>query len=98
MAGKMIHAYWREAGKNKYLSNLGQGGRIGKGRVPAEAVELAVYTANKCGFREVGLDIIPHGGKYYVIEANMKFGTEGLEHAGISLDEVRARMIREGLI
>lgn len=98
MAGTMIHAYWREAGEENFLSNLAQGGRIGKAKVPAEALELAVYTARKCGFLEVGLDIISHGGAYYVIEANMKFGTEGLEHAGINLNVVRARMVREGII
>ena len=98
IAGRKIHAYWREAGEETFLSNLSQGGRICSDEVPAEAVELAVSTAKKCGFHEVGLDMIRFEGRYYVIEANMKFGTLGLEQAGISLDEERARMIREGLI
>jgi ribosomal protein S6--L-glutamate ligase len=66
--------------------------------VPEEVLELARTTAVQCGFDEVGLDIIRGKDDYYVLEANMVFGTKGLEKAGLELHQVRRDMLLKGLI
>jgi ribosomal protein S6--L-glutamate ligase len=66
--------------------------------VPEEVLELAKTVAVQCGFDEVGLDIIRGKQSYYVLEANMAFGTKGLEQAGLELHQVRRDMLLKGLI
>ena len=54
--------------------------------------------AVKCGFDEVGIDIIQNKDRCYVLEANMTFGTKGLEESGMSLSQIRCDMLLQGLI
>ncbi|MBW2368729.1 MAG: RimK family alpha-L-glutamate ligase [Deltaproteobacteria bacterium] len=79
----VVHAYWRIAGERDFRTNLARGGRISLDSVPPEALELALETARKCRWNDVGIDIICRDGCYYVLEANMKYGKEGFREAGI---------------
>ncbi len=96
--GHIISAYWLEAGENSFLTNLYQGGAVSSRPVPEMILEMAATVAVKCGFDEVGLDIIQDRDTCYVLEANMTFGTEGLEKKGINLAQVRCDMLLKGLI
>ena len=96
--GHIVKAYWLESSEESFLTNLHQGGSISDKPVPEKVLEMARTVAVKCGFDEVGLDIIRKGDAYYVLEANMTFGTQGLEANGIELSQVRRDMLLKGLI
>lgn len=96
--GHIIKAYWLEAGEESFLTNLHQGGNISRKPVPENILEMARMVAVKCGFDEVGLDIIQNGDTCYVLEANMAFGTKGLEESGMNLSQIRCDMLLKGLI
>ena len=55
---------------------------------------LAQECARKCNFNDVGLDLLKSDGEWYVIEANMQYGREGLKKKNMVLKEV----IREKLL
>ncbi len=83
-----ILAYWRERASENFKTNLSQGGKICFEDIPSEGVDLAQETAKKCKFDDVGIDLIRSGGKWYVIEANMKYGRKGLKMRGLDLKEI----------
>ncbi len=95
---KVVHAYWRIAPCNEFRSNIALGGSIHLENVPAGALNLALYTARKCRWDDVGIDVLPHDGKFYVLEGNMKYGRQGFEAAGIDYVEMMERMIDKGEI
>jgi ribosomal protein S6--L-glutamate ligase len=66
--------------------------------VPQAALDLALDTARKCQWDDVGIDIISHQGKLYVLEANMKYGKEGFRKAGIDYIRLMESMIEDGFI
>lgn len=51
--------------------------------LPDAALALALKTAAACGWDDVGIDIIQSEAGFYVIEGNMKYGTQGFKKAGI---------------
>jgi ribosomal protein S6--L-glutamate ligase len=96
--GKPIHAYWRLAPGHDFRTNLALGGRIGLEPVPDQAVALALTAARSCGFDDVGIDILPYGGQFYLLEANMKYGLEGFRQAGIDYIGLMEELIAAGEI
>ena len=62
--------------------------------IPQDVLELAQEGARKCNFNDVGLDLLQSNGAWYVIEANMQYGREGLKKKNMVLKEV----IREKLL
>jgi ribosomal protein S6--L-glutamate ligase len=91
---RIVHAYWRIASQNEFRSNLAQGGSLCLDAVPQEALELALNTACSCRWDDVGIDICRHAGRYYVFEANMKYGKEGFRRAGIDYTQLMEAMIQ----
>ncbi len=91
-----ILAYWRIAKKGQFKTNLSQGGRIDFKDIPKEAVDLAGQAAIKCRFNDVGLDLIRSKGKWYVIEANMKYGRKGLKLKGLDIKDILRKMLLTG--
>ena len=59
---------------------------------------MARTAARACGWDDVGVDICCHGGCYYVLEANMKYGREGFRAAGLDYTAIMERMIDDGEI
>ena len=90
---KMVHAYWRVAPEGDFRSNIAAGGTIELDAVPQPAIELALDTARRCQWDDVGLDICQFGGQYWVLEANMKYGKEGFRAAGIDYVHLMETMI-----
>jgi len=90
---RAVHAYWRIAPSGDFRNNLAVGGTISRDPVPEEAVFLALTTAAQCGWNDVGLDLIAYQGKYFILEANMKYGREGLARAGIDYYALMEEMI-----
>ncbi len=90
---RIIHAYWRIAPQNDYRSNLAVGGRISLETVPEGARSLALQVAQACCWDDVGIDICEYQGRYFVLEANMKYGKEGFREAGLDYTQLMESMI-----
>lgn len=90
---RVVHAYWRIAPLNEYRSNIALGGKVSLDVVPREAIDLALHTARCCRWDDVGIDICNYNGRYYVFEANMKYGKEGFRQAGIDYTNLMEKMI-----
>lgn len=91
---KVVHAYWRIAPENDFRSNIAVGGTVGMDTVPAQALDLALHTARICRWDDVGIDICRYQNKFFVLEANMKYGKEGFRQAGIDYVGMMEEMIR----
>ena len=95
---RVVHAYWRIAPSGDFRTNVAVGGNVSLEPVPAAALQLALETARNCRWDDVGIDICHSNGKYYVIEANMKYGKEGFRQAGIDYFQMMESMIENGQI
>jgi ribosomal protein S6--L-glutamate ligase len=95
---RVIHAYWRVAPAGDFRTNVSVGGAGSLDPVPPAAMDLAVDTACRCGWDDVGIDICRYQGNYFVLEANMKYGKEGFRAAGIDYNHLMERMIADGEI
>lgn len=91
---KPILAYWRERAPENFKTNIFQGGSIRFQNVPEDVPKSARDLARRCRFNDVGLDFIQVNGKWYLIEANMKYGRKGLKMKGMNIKEI----IREELL
>ncbi|MBI5579881.1 MAG: RimK family alpha-L-glutamate ligase [Deltaproteobacteria bacterium] len=95
---RIVHAYWRVAARMDFRTNIAAGGTVCLDPVPDEARELALRTAQACGWDDVGIDICRSGGELFVLEANMKYGREGFRQAGIDYVNLMETMIENGEI
>lgn len=95
---QVVHAYWRVAAAGEFRTNIAQGASVSLEPVPEPALKLALRTASSCGWDDVGIDVCVHDGRYYVLEANMKYGREGFRSAGIDYDRLMEKMIENGQI
>ena len=95
---EVAHAYWRIAAEGEFRSNVATGARISLEPVPEEACALALHAAKACRWNDVGIDICSHKGKFFVLEANMKYGKEGFRAAGINYAYMMAHKIATGAI
>ncbi len=98
IGNRAVHAYWRIAPPGEFRSNIAVGATVSLDQVPEKAVDLAIYAARLCRWDDVGIDICIHNGKYYVLEANMKYGKEGFRTAGIDYIKLMETMIENGEI
>ncbi len=96
--GRIIHAYWRVARPGEFRTNVSQGATISFDNIPEEGLALAQNTARLCQMDDVGLDICFSNGRYWVLEANMKYGLEGFRQAGIDFFKLIDEMIENGEI
>ena len=81
-------AYWRIRSEGDFRTNLSQGGTISFEQVPGVGVQVARDSALKCKFNDVGIDLINSQNRWYVIEANMKYGRKGLRMKGLDLKQI----------
>jgi ribosomal protein S6--L-glutamate ligase len=93
IGNKIRLAYWRISPPGDFRSNLSQGGRISFDPLPQKALDLALFTASKCGWDDVGIDIVEQDNQFYVLEGNMKYGTKGFCKAGVNYKEMLSRLI-----
>ena len=93
VGNRIVHAYWRIAPPDEFRSNLAVGGTVSLEAVPQAAIDLALHTARRCQWNDVGIDICQNEGHYYVLEANMKYGKEGFRQAGIDYFQLMEAMI-----
>jgi len=89
-----VLAYWRRRSSDDFRTNLHQGGVIDFDNVPHEIMPMVQEFARLCNFNDVGLDLLEHAGKWYLLEANMQYGREGFKRKNMALKEI----IREKLL
>ena len=95
---RIVHAYWRINPPGEFRSNVALGADISFDRIPEKALALALDTARRCGWNDVGIDICECQNRFYVLEANMKYGKAGFKKAGIDYPLLMEEMIRNGEI
>ncbi len=95
---KVVLGFWRLATNHTFKTNLSQGGRISFDALPQEALDLALLTADKCGWDDVGIDIIQSDNLFYVLEGNMKYGTKGFQKAGIDYKNLLCNLILDNQV
>lgn len=93
-----VIAYWRVRPARGFKANLSQGGEARFDGIPPDALDAAVRCARACRFDDVGLDFIQHDGRWYLIEANMKYGRKGLQMRGMNLKQMMRKMLLHGEI
>ncbi len=98
ICGRPVHAYWRIAQPGEFRTNVSRGATISFDNIAEQGVALAVNTARLCQLDDVGLDICFSNGRYFVLEANMKYGKEGFRQAGIDFYQLMDEMIENGQI
>jgi len=91
-----VLSYWRQRDPSNFRANLHQGGTPQFLEVPQDALSLARQTALQCKFNDVGLDLIQCKGKWYMIEANMEYGREGLRMKGMNLKHILRHKLLSG--
>ncbi len=98
IGSQIVLGFWRIARKDTFKTNLSQGGEISFDPLPTKALDLALLTAKKCGWNDVGIDIVMSGNRLYVLEGNMKYGTKGFKKAGIDYKGLLCEMILKNLV
>ncbi len=97
--GKKVRlAFWRTASASGFRTNVSQGGNISFDPLPRPVLDLALVTARRCGWDDVGIDIAESCGNLFVLEGNMKYGTKGFKQAGINYKELLIELIEKGEI
>ncbi|MFO7751984.1 MAG: RimK family alpha-L-glutamate ligase [Desulfobacteraceae bacterium] len=98
IGGEVALSYWKTPGRGEFRTNISQGGSIRFDAIPPEACSLALDTARKCGWDDVGLDLIEKDGAFYILEANMKYGTKGFKKALIDYKTFLESLLINGRI
>jgi len=70
---KPICAFWRQAGKDQWITNTSQGGSMSYEGVDMGALELAVQSSKAAKAEYWACDIAEHDGKYYILECATAF-------------------------
>ncbi|MBW2609032.1 MAG: RimK family alpha-L-glutamate ligase [Deltaproteobacteria bacterium] len=91
-----VLAYWRESPSKTFKTNIFQGGSINFEDIPEDGLNLAREYSRRCRFNDVGLDMMDVNGKWYLIEANMKYGRKGLRLKGMNLKEILRERLLSG--
>ncbi|RDB33681.1 ATP-grasp domain-containing protein [Exiguobacterium sp. RIT594] len=78
----VLAAYWRVGG-TEFLNNVAQGGVLDFENIPQEALDFVLTLAKQLDIDHAGFDLIFRDGHIYVLEFNVFFGGEGLNHLGI---------------
>ncbi len=98
IGNKIVHAYWRISPTGEFRSNVSVGATISLDPVPPQALDLALHTARICRWDDVGIDICKHRERFFILEANMKYGKEGFRTAGIDYNTLMEDLIENGEI
>jgi ribosomal protein S6--L-glutamate ligase len=93
-----VLAYWRIAATGEFRTNVFAGASVSLETVPDEAVDLALDAAKKCRWDDVGIDVICHQDRFYVIEGNMKYGKAGFMAAGVDYYKMMEEKMENGEI
>ncbi len=86
VGNEVVSAYWREQ-TDGFHNNVAQGGVLNFDAIPPAALELVRHVATSLGIDHAGFDVAVVQGHCYLIEFNVLFGLDGLNHQGIRLGD-----------
>jgi ribosomal protein S6--L-glutamate ligase len=95
---KVAISYHKISKEGEFRNNIAKGGSYSFDDIPEEALSLALETAKKCKWNNVGIDIICNNNNYYVLEANMKYGVKGFKEGGINYYKYLIDLVEQGKI
>lgn len=81
---RVASAYWRRAAGD-FRHNVARGGEVCFAGVPDTPQALVVDIAGQLGVDHAGFDLAEVDGHWYVLEFNVRFGTQALNSRGIRL-------------
>lgn len=90
---KIIHSYQRIARNSEFRANVSLGADFKFQDIPQPVTELALRASKLCNFNYTGIDVCESNGTYYLLEANMKFGTLGFETAGLDFKKILCSLV-----
>jgi ribosomal protein S6--L-glutamate ligase len=79
---QVLAEYWRVGGA-QFLNNVAQGGVLDFDDVPQGAIDFVLTLPKQLDIDHAGFDLIIRDGQGYVLEVNVFFGGEGLNHLAI---------------
>ena len=85
---QVVTAYWREAPPGRFHTNVAQGGAVHFDNVPPEPIAIVENAARQLGIDHAGFDLAQVDGHWYILEFNVRFGTQALNSRGIRLGPV----------
>lgn len=85
VGNEVVTAYWRIAPPGGFHNNVAQGGAISFADVPPAAIELVQQVTAELDINHAGFDVALVDGKPYLLEFNMRFGTDALRQQKIRL-------------
>lgn len=85
VGNRVLTAYWRQAPEGGFHNNVARGGQVCFEAVPPRALALVEEVAGRLGIDHAGFDVAVVDGHCYLLEFNVKFGTQGLRQQGLSL-------------
>ncbi len=91
-----VLSYWRVRSPEDFRTNLACGGRMDFENIPEQGIRIARDAALRCRLNDVGMDLIHSGERWYVIEANMKYGRKGLMAQGLDLKKIMQERLLAG--
>ena len=80
-----VAAYWRQAAQGSFHNNVARGGEVSFDDVPAAATELVAKVASALGVDHAGFDIAAVDGHCFLLEFNLRFGTQALNTRGLRI-------------
>ncbi len=95
---KIIHSYQRVARNSEFRANISLGADFRFQDIPESVTDLALKTSKLCGFNYTGIDVCESKGAFYLLEANMKFGTLGFEKAGLDFKKILCTLVQNNVI
>ncbi len=82
-----ISAYWREASDGQFHNNVAQGGMVNFNNIPPDVFGFVETVSTALGIDHAGFDIAIVDNHFYILEFNIRFGTQGLAKQGIPLHQ-----------
>jgi len=85
IGGSVVTAYWRQAREGCFHNNVSRGGEISFEHINDNAVRLVSVMAEALDINHAGFDVAEVDGHCFLLEFNLRFGTQGLSARGIRL-------------
>jgi ribosomal protein S6--L-glutamate ligase len=92
VGNEVVTAYWREQ-TDGFHNNVACGGVMHFDVVPPAALQLVSDVATALGIDHAGFDVAVVAGHCYLLEFNVLFGLDGLNHQGIRVGDYVARYL-----
>ncbi len=80
---RVVTAYWRQGAEGMFHNNVAQGASVSFDDIPKQVLELVEHVALTLGIDHAGFDVAMVGNHPYLLEFNVRFGTQTLNARGI---------------